>query len=106
MNFCNSLATIIQLTTEGIGLSLLAPGLLQSEIKRGLLRTVPVTRLAPKNRYFVAYSTGDMSPAIGAVSAIATGLVAQYQDSASLPRFCDRKRPVTLAAGLDVMFPD
>ena len=49
INVCNSLATIIKLTTEGIGLSLLSPVALQSELDAGQLRVVATTHPVREN---------------------------------------------------------
>ena len=62
ISFCNSLATIINLTTKGVGLSLLAPKALSHEVNAGLLRVVQTAEPIAGLGFVIAYPSRRVLP--------------------------------------------
>lgn len=78
ISFCNSLATIINLTTKGVGLSLLAPKALSHEVDAGLLKPVKTTQPVTGLHFVIAYPSRGVLPAAMAIADIAAQAAAGH----------------------------
>ncbi|MBI4184116.1 MAG: LysR family transcriptional regulator [Proteobacteria bacterium] len=73
---CSSLATIIRLSVEGVGIGLLAPATLGGEVAGGALRAVTTSDDLPTNDFVAAYPLNTLEPSAKVISRLAAEVAA------------------------------
>lgn len=71
---CNSLSTMIRMTVEGLGLSILPIDMMQEEIAHNKLAVVTSRTKIPPNRFLVAHQSDSFDATIGLISDLAVEL--------------------------------
>ncbi len=74
---CNSLSTMIKLTSAGLGLSVLPPSLVHREIAEGQLRVVACTEPLPPNLFVACWSSRPPTAIVRAVVDLAVDIAGQ-----------------------------
>lgn len=81
LNCSNSLATIIRLAIDGLGVAAIPPVLIQREITEGRLSVLPVRQTFPALSFTATYHTDPENGVISAVAAIARSSAHRYCQS-------------------------
>jgi DNA-binding transcriptional LysR family regulator len=68
---CNSLATMIAMTTAGLGISVLPPGMLTSELEAGRLTRIRTVQPMPDNEFVAVYSVEPLLATVAIVANLA-----------------------------------
>jgi len=74
---CSSVAMMIRLMTEGVGMGVMPPPLVQQELRAGLLRPVEIDPPLEGFDYIAAYSTVDLQPATRIIARLAAEIAAR-----------------------------
>lgn len=71
LNCSNSLATIIRLACDGLGIAVIPPSIIHRELERGELQIIPVQQGFPELQCHACYFTTARSAAAGMIAAVA-----------------------------------
>lgn len=78
VHYSNSLATTISMVTAGIGIAVLPPIVIQSELRSGSLKVLNVKNAFPSTDYFAVYLENPSSRLSPLIASIASDIAAEF----------------------------